>query len=83
MTNTNTYCYYTVEVPFNAINSSTWTEYRGEHIGYDWWNISPMRFNSEADAIKAINESDDYKNCNWRIVRTTVISEVTHELKNS
>lgn len=83
MTDANTYCYYTVEIPFNAINSSAWTEYRGEGIGYDWWNISPMRFNSEEDAVKAINESDDYKNCDWRVVKTTVTRTVTHEFKNS
>lgn len=83
MTDTNTYCYYTVEIPFNEINSSTWIEYRGEHIGYDWWNTSPMRFNSEEDAVKAISESDDYKNCNWRIVKTIVTRTVAHEFKNS
>jgi hypothetical protein len=75
--------YYTVELPYNSINSSSWVEYRGEGIGYDWWNSSPIRFNSEKDAIKAISASNDYKDCNWRITRTTIINEVVHECKNS
>ena len=78
-----TQTYYTVEVPYNSINSTSWIEYRGENIGYDWWNSSPIRFLSEEEAMKAINESNDYKNCDWRVVKTTVIHEVKIECKNS
>lgn len=78
-----TQTYYTVEVPYNSINSTSWIEYRGENIGYDWWNSSPIRFLSEEEAMKAINESNDYKNCDWRVVKTTIIHEVKIECKNS
>lgn len=77
------HCYYTVELPYNAANTDVWDSYRGEDIGYDWWNYPPMRFNTETEAIKAINESDNYKNCDWRIVKTTVTRTVICELKNS
>jgi len=83
MRDIKTHYYYTVEIPYNAANVKAWDAYRGEHIGYDWWNHSPMLFNTEAEAIKAINESEDYKNCDWRIVRTTITSEVIQEFLNS
>ncbi len=83
MKDTRARCHYTVEIPYSTVSGSMWGEYRGEHIGYDWWNHSPMLFNSEEDAIKAISESDDYKNCSWRIVKTTVTSSVICERKNS
>jgi len=71
-------CYYTIETLH-----SDWVVYRGEHVGYDWWNHSPIRFSSEEDAIKAISESEDYKDCSWRIVRTTIERSIVHELKVS
>lgn len=75
--------FYTIELPFSSINGSTWIEYRGEYMYDDWWNSSPVRFESEDAAIKAINESENYRDCSWRIVRTTVTHEVVHEVKNS
>lgn len=84
MTDIETHYYYTVEILCSMLDDTfTWDVYRGEDVGYDWWNYSPMLFNTEAEAIKAINESDDYKNCDWRIVKTTTIRTVTHEFKNS
>ena len=84
MTGIGTHYYYTVEILCRMLNNtSTWDVYRGEDIGYDWWNYSPMLFNTEVEAIKAINESEDYKNCDWRIIKTTVTRTVTHEFKNS
>lgn len=74
--------YYTIEIPISSINGSTWIEYRGERMYADWWNSSPMIFESEDAAIKAINESD-YRDCSWRVVRTIVTREVVHEIKNS
>lgn len=83
MKNIETHCHYTVEVPYNIANTSAWDVYRGENIGYDWWNHPPMLFNTEEEAIKAINESEDYKNCDWRIIKTAITKIVTHEFKNS
>lgn len=75
--------YYTIELPHNSINSTSWVEYRGENVGYDWWNSLPIRFVSEEEAVNTINKSENYKNCNWRIAKTTVIHEVKVECKNS
>ena len=78
--------YYTIEILITdglGINNSSWVEYRGEDIGYDWWNYSPIRFKSEDEAVKAINKSEIYKDCDWRITKTTIIHEVKIECKNS
>jgi len=83
MKDTEVHCYYTIELPYNSINSTSWIEYRGENIGYDWWNSSPVRFLSEEEAVNAISNSESYKNCDLRIVKTTIARTVMHELKNS
>lgn len=60
--------YYTIEILITdrlGIPGSSWVEYRGEGIGYDWWNYSPIRFKSEDEAVHAINKSEDYRNCDW------------------
>ena len=73
--------YYTIELLCNP--GQYWIEYRGENVGYDWWNSSPIRFKSEDEVVNAINRSEDYKNCDWRITKTTIIREVKIECKNS
>lgn len=80
-----TQIYYTIEILTNkfGIQGKSWLEYRGENVGYDWWNYSPIRFKSEEEAVNAINKSEDYKNCDWRIIKTTIIHEVKIECKNS
>lgn len=62
---------------------SSLVEYRGEGIGYDWWNYSPIRFTSEDEAVYTINRSEDYRNYDWMITKTTIIHEVKIECKNS
>ena len=77
--------YYTIEILITdnlGIPGSSYVEYRGENIGYDWWNYSPIRFKSEDEAAYAISKSD-YKNCDWKITKTTIIHEVKIECKNS
>ena len=73
--------YYTIEIL--SIPCQSWIEYRGEGVGYDWWNSSPVRFSSEEEAVNAINKSEDYKDCDWRITKTTIMHEVKIECKNS
>ena len=78
--------YYTIEILITnrfGIHCSSWVEYRGEGVGYDWWNYSPVRSSSEEDAVNAINKSEDYKDCDCRIIKTTIIHEVKIECKNS
>ena len=78
--------YYTIEILVTnrlGIHGSSWVEYLGEGVGRDWWNYSPVRFSSEEEAINAINKSEDYKDCDWRITKTTIIHEVKIECKNS
>ena len=66
-----------------GVHGSSLVEYRGENIRYDLWNYSPIRFKSEDEAVCAINKSEDYKDCDWRITKTTIIHEVKIECKNS
>lgn len=68
--------YYTIELPFNSLNSNSWIEYRGDGIGYDWWNYSPIRFNSLEEAILGIKASKDYSHLKWRIIKNTITREV-------
>ena len=78
--------YYTIEILITnrlGIPCSSWVEYRGENICYDWWDYSYIRFKSEDEAVCAINKSKDYKDCDWRITKTTIIHEVKIECKNS
>lgn len=83
--------YYTIEILITnrlGIPGSSWVEYRGEGVSYDWWNYSPIRFKSEDEAVHAICKSalfksEDYKYCDWRITKTTIIHEVKIECKNS
>jgi hypothetical protein len=79
MVESKTHYHYIVEVPYNKLGSELFIEYRGEGLGYDWWNSSPMMFNSAEDAESVIRASDDYKNCKWRIVKVTVTNEVVKE----
>ena len=77
--------YYMVELPYSAMfktHSSVWIKYRGEDIGYDWWNYMPVQFESKDEAVKAISESKIYKDCDWRVVKTTIMNEVV-DFKNS
>ena len=78
--------YYTIEILITdnlGIPGPSYVEYRGEGVGYDWWNYSPVRFSSEDEAVNAINKSENYKDCDWRITKTTIIHEVKIECKNS
>lgn len=68
--------YYTIEVPFNSITYNGWIEYRGENIGYDWWNSSPIIFQSYEDALNYIKSSENFKYSKWQIVKTVVTREV-------
>ena len=68
--------YYTVELPFNSLKYNGWIEYRGEDIGYDWWNCSPIRFSSAEEAILCIKASKDYSHSKWRIIKNTITREV-------
>lgn len=64
--------YYTIEVLITnrlGIPGSSWVEYRGENVGYDWWNSLPTRFVSEDEAVNTISKSEDYRNCDWRITK--------------
>lgn len=68
--------YYTIEVPFNSITYNGWIEYRGENIGYDWWNSSPVKFQSLDDALNYIKSSENFKDDKWQIVKTAITREV-------
>jgi hypothetical protein len=68
--------YYTIEVPFNSITYNGWIEYRGENIGYDWWNSSPVKFQSLEDALNCIKSSENFKDGKWQIVKTVITREV-------
>ena len=68
--------YYTIELPFNSLNSNSWIEYRGDGIGYDWWNYSPIKFNSLEEAILGIKASKDYSHLKWQIIKNTITREV-------
>ena len=77
----NNKVYYTVEIPCavaaTPINKEYWVPFAGENTGIsDWWNDPPRRYSSYDDAIKAIESSDNFKNCKWRIVKTTITNEV-------
>lgn len=76
--------YYTIEILITnrlSMPGSSLVEYRGEGICYDWWNYSSIKFKSEDEAVGAI-KSEDYRNCYWRITKTTIIHEVKIECKN-
>ena len=78
--------YYTIEILITnrfGIPGSSYVEYRGEGVGYDLLNYSYIRFKSEDEAVCAINKSEDYKDCDWRITKTAIIHEVKIECKNS
>lgn len=78
--------YYTIEMLITnrlGILGSSQVEYRGEGVGYDLLNYSHIRFKSEDEAVCAINKSEDYKDCDWMITKTTTIHEVKIECKNS
>lgn len=46
--------HYTILITFVTASSSDWIEYRGDDVGYDWWNSSPKIFSSEKEALNAI-----------------------------
>ena len=64
--------YYTIEVPFNSITYNGWIEYRGENIGYDWWNSSQVKFQYLDDALNYIKSSENFKYSKWQIVKTVI-----------
>lgn len=72
--------YYTIEIKYTSIVYSTWVPYSGEYTGVsDWWNDTPIRFSSEAEALNRIRSSDTFKDGCWRIVKTTIQEEVVIE----
>ena len=74
--------YYTIELPLHSVRipgSCTWIEYRGEDTGFgDWWNSSPIRFQSYDDALNCITHSDNFKDSKWQITKTIIHTEIVH-----
>ena len=72
--------YYTIELPLFSMRipgSYTWIEYRGEDTGFgDWWNSSPVKFQSFEDALNCIKSSDNFKDSKWQIIKTVITHEV-------
>jgi hypothetical protein len=68
--------HYTILIPHTTISSFSWIEYRGDDVGYDWWNSSPKVFTSEEEALKTIANSNYLKQSKWKLVKTTIKSEI-------
>jgi len=68
--------HYTILIPFVTASSSDWIEYRGDDVGYDWWNSSPKIFSSEKEALNAIANSKYLSHNKWQLCKTTTRSEI-------
>ncbi len=71
--------HYTILIPFVTASSSDWIEYRGDDVGYDWWNSSPKVFLSEEEALKTIANSNYLKQNRWQLIKTIIKSEIIRE----
>lgn len=64
--------HYTIEILMTSplgVTGSSLIEYRGENVGYDWWNYSPIKFKSEEEAVCAINQNEDYRSFDWMVTK--------------
>ena len=73
--------FFTIDLKCIAINGEFWIPYGGSNWWqYDWWNIPPAKFESEESAMDAIKSDSNFKECRWRIVKTTVTEEIVKEM---
>ena len=73
--------HYTILIPYVTTSTSSfcWIEYRGDDVGYDWWNSSPKVFLSEDEALDTIANSEYLKHSGWQLCKTIERSEIIKE----